>query len=211
VEVDLGYDPDGFAGPVDKRALDWLITYRYHLDPAYLAHVRRHHGGIPRKGYFSTPGGATYRLGRFLTLFTDDHQLSPPPRPSWLWPGQDARLDYSAVTLMDQEGASCRNLFAGEELLPFAALYAGPHHPDGMDLADGNCDLVCFFYGDALTKQGKKRPSVVRWDAHAAQNEHFRWEDAFSGNEDEPVRYEDFIEAVATDFDAFLLVLREQP
>src|SRR5262249_4518510 len=58
----------------------------------------------PRKGYFSTPGGATYRVGRFLTLFTRDYQLSPPPRPSWLWAGQDARLDYSAYTLIDQEG-----------------------------------------------------------------------------------------------------------
>src|SRR5262249_44527809 len=109
------------------------------------------------------------------------------------------------------EGASCRNLFSGEELLPFAALYYGPHHPDGMDLFDGQCGLVCFFYPDEQTKRGKKRPTIVRWDAHAAQAEYFRWEDAMAENEDEPVRYDDFIEAIARDFDAFLLMLREEP
>ena len=37
-------------------------------------------------------------------------------------------------------------LFSGEFLLPFAALYFGRHHPDGMCLDRAYVDLLCFYY-----------------------------------------------------------------
>jgi hypothetical protein len=60
-------------------------------------------------------------------------------------------------------------LFGSEELLPFAALFWGPHHPDGMSLKDGNVNLLTFLY------EGKRqRPRVVIWLAHKAQPEYWR-------------------------------------
>jgi len=209
--IDLGYDTDSLAGPPDKRALDKLTARRYALDRAYLDHVRHHHGGIPGKAYFTTPANEVLRVGRFLTLFDSKSDLPPPHRPSWISAGRDVRLDYSAWTLMDQEGNSCRHLFGGFELLPFAALYHGPHHPDEMDLTDGYVDLLCFFYRDDATKEGKKRPRVVRWDAHLAGEEYWRWDEAMRDDDEEPVRYESFTEPIAANFDRFLSMLRDAP
>src|SRR5262245_15110229 len=94
MSIDLGYDADSLAGPPDKRALDWLTARRYALDRAYLAHVHRHHGGIPGKGYFTTPADEVLRVGRFLTLLDSKSALPPPHRPSWITSSRDARLDY---------------------------------------------------------------------------------------------------------------------
>lgn len=96
--------------------------------------------------------------------------MEPPPRPSWKFRERDIRIDWSILTLIDEEGPSCRNLFGGQELLPFAALYRGELHPDAVGLTDGDCDLVCFFY-----ESKKQRPHIVIWRANQAHEEHWRW------------------------------------
>jgi hypothetical protein len=209
-EADLGYDPSSLCGPVDLRVARFLEEYRGNkLDPSYLRHLSKWHGGIPGKQYFDAEDGKTYRLGRFLTLLDKKSQLEPPFRPSWQYPKRDIRIDWSVLTLIDQEGPSCRHLFGGEELLPIAALYWGPHHPDDMRLTDGDVNLLGFLYEPA-----RQRPRVVVWLAHEAQQEYWRWEEALKASgwdEEEPVRYENFIVPVAQDFDAFLTLLRVEP
>jgi hypothetical protein len=209
-EVDLAYDLSSLCGPVDLRVAGFLEKYRGNmLDPSYLRHIQKWHGGIPGKQYFDAADGETYRVGRFLTLVDKKSALEPPARPSWEFPERDVRIDWSVLTLIDQEGPSCRYLFGGEELLPFAALYWGPHHPDGMSLTDGNVDLLGFLY-----QPERRRPRVVVWLAHEAQQEFRRWEAALEAtgwDEDEPVRYDDFTVPVAVDFDAFLALLRAEP
>jgi hypothetical protein len=100
-------------------------------------------------------------------------------------------------------------LFGGEELLPFAALFWGPHHPDGMSLTAGAVNLLAFLH------EGKRqRPRAVVWLAHKAQQEYWRWEAALKASgweQEEPVRYEDFTVPVAPDFDTFLALLRPEP
>lgn len=171
-EVDLIYDPASLCGPVDMRVAGFLEEYRGHkLDSAYLRHMQKFHGGIPGKQYFEAEDRKTYRVGRFLTLVDEKSELAPPHRPSWEFREQDSRIGWSILTLIDQEGPSCRNLFRGEQLLPFAALYWGPHHPDGMSLTDGNLNLLGFLYES-------KQPRVVVWLAQEAQREYFRCEEA---------------------------------
>ena len=202
-EVDLTYDPASLCGPVDLRVARFLEKYRKKkFDPAYLRHVQKYHGGIPGKQYFDAEDRKTYRVGRFLTLVDEQSKLQPPLRPSWEFPNQDIRIEWSVLTLIDREGPSCRNLFGGEKLLPFAALYWGPNHPDGMSLTDGNVNLLCFLY-----EPERARPRVVVWLAHEAQDEYFRWKDAGC----DEVRYSDFTLAVAQHFDAFLALLRAKP
>ncbi len=208
-DVDLCYDPSSLCGPVDLRVVRFLEEYRGHkFDPSYLRHIQQWHGGIPGIQLFDAEDGKTYRVGRFLTLVDEKSDLEPPSRPSWEFPEGDVRVDWSVLTLIDQEGPSCRHLFGGEELLPFAALYWGPHHPDGMSLTDGNVDLLGFLY-----EPERQRPQVVVWLAHAAQEEYERWEAALGASRwsEEPVRYEEFTVPVAPDFDAFLALLRAEP
>ena len=103
------------------------------------------------------------------------------------------------LTLISHEGPTCRNLFS--QLIPFAALYYGPNHPDGMDLSDGNVDLRCFFY-----EPPAERPRIVVWLPHQAMDEYFRREDA----DFDAVRYADITLSVAQDFDQFLKLLRPE-
>jgi hypothetical protein len=208
--VDLNYDPSSLCGPVDLRVARFLEKYKGNkLDSSYLRHLKKWHGGIPGKQYFDAEDGKTYRFGRFLTLVDEKTKLEPPFRPSWQFPKQDVRIDWSVLTLIDQEGPSCRNLFSGEKLLPFAALFYGPHHPDGMSLTDGNVDLLGFLY-----ESKRHRPRIVVWLADDAHKEYRRREKALQAsgwNKEEPVRYEDFTVPVAGHFDAFLELLRADP
>ncbi len=203
--ADLDYDPASLCGPVDMRVVEYLEKYRHKLDEAYLDHAQRWHGGIPGKQYFTAGDGKPDRVGRFLTLVDGKSKLTPPHRDSWENPERDVRIDWSVLTLIDQEGESCRNLFGGERLLPFVALYYGPHHPDGMSLTDGYVNLLCFDYAP-----GAERPRVVLWLADEAREEYFRWSEAVASNENEPVRYGDFTVPVAEDFEAFLNMLRTE-
>jgi len=199
--VDLDYDPSSFCGPVDVRVAEFLEEYREHkLDPSYLHHLKKYHGGIPGKGYFDAKDGKTYRIGRFLTLVDEESKLEPPPRQSWEFPERDIRIDWSVLTLIGQEGPSCQGLF--DKLLPFAALYRGEHHPDKWSLTRADCNLACFFY-----KSTKGRPAVVVWLAERSLDEYLRWSAAGC----DEVRYNDILVPVAADFDAFLGQLRAKP
>ena len=111
------------------------------------------------------------------------------------------RLVRSIRTLVDQEGPSCRYLFDGERLVPFAALYAGECHPDGMSLTQADCDLLCF---DNTTCP----PAVVLWHAHKAQSEYMACE---SASVDREVNYESFVERVADSFIHFTAMLTTAP
>ena len=206
-DVDLAYDPSSLCGPADLRVARFLEEYRGNkLDPSYLRHVQKWHGGIPGKQYFDAEDGKTYRVGRFLTLVDEKSKLQPPIQPSWKFRERDMRIDWSVLTLIDEEGPSCRNLFGGEDLLPFAALYRGQFHPDDMSLTDGDCDLVCFFY-----TAKKQRPGIVVWHSDQAQKEYWRWDEALKASgwsKKERVRYEDFTVSAAPHFDAFLEMLR---
>src|SRR5262245_52101892 len=114
-KIDLGYDPSSLCGPADLRVARFLEEHRgKKLDAAYLRHVQQFHGGVPGKQYFDAEDGNTYRVGRFLTLVDDESELEPPLRPSWEFPPRDIRIDWSVLTLIDQEGLSCRHLFDGE-------------------------------------------------------------------------------------------------
>ena len=198
--VNLDYDPTSFAGPVDNRVVDFLAGYRHKLDPSYLLHAAQFHGGVPGKQYFDGDDGKTYRIGRFLTLVDRDSELTAPFKQSWQFPERDIRIDWSVLTLIDEEGPSCRQLF--HELLPFAALYRGKHHPDDMSLREADCDLVCFRY-----ESKKGRPRVVIWLAHESAAEYHRWEKAGC----DQVQYGYFTVAAAADFDKFLQMLRDHP
>jgi hypothetical protein len=149
-------------------------------------------------------------LGRFLTLVDEETELEPPARPSSVNPGRDVRVDWGMLTLIDEEAATARHLFSGEELLPFAALYWGPHHPDEMDLSDGNVNLLAFFY------EGE-RSSIVIWLADEAATEFRRWEaelrqnEKSQRNEEVSVRIADITVPVAPDFESFLRLLRVDP
>jgi hypothetical protein len=190
------------------RVVRFLEEYRdYKLDPSYLQHIQKWHGGIPGKQYLDAQNGETYRVGRFLTMVDEESDLEPPSRPSWESPERDVRIDWSVLTLIDQEGPSCRHLHGGENLLPFAALYWGPNHPDEMSLTEGNVNLLVFLY------EQRELPRVVVWLADEAATDYGRWEKSLKAsdlNEDEEVRYEDFTLPVARDFNAFLQLLRAE-
>src|SRR5262245_56541492 len=96
--VDLAYDASSLCGPIDLRVARFLEKYRGHkLDPAYLRHLQKYHGGIPGKQYFEAEDGKSYRVGRFLTLVDEKSKLEPPPRPSWEFPKQNIRIDWSVL------------------------------------------------------------------------------------------------------------------
>ncbi|HWG43208.1 MAG TPA: hypothetical protein VN688_10515 [Gemmataceae bacterium] len=203
--VDLGYDLSSLCGPIDMRVAEFVQSYRKHrLEPAYLEHARRYHGGVPGQQYFDAADGKTYRVGRFLTLVDEESVLKPPARPSWSNPGRDIRVDWSMLTLIDEEGPSARHLFYGEELLPFAALYSGPWHPDEMSLSDDNVNLLAFYYEGELSR-------VVVWLANEAATEFRRWEAELRHDEEACVRFADFTVPVASDFEGFLRLLRAEP
>ncbi len=192
------------AGPVDQRAIAALEDYRqFTFDSTYIAALPFIHGGIPVRQYLTTPSGKVVRIGRFLPIVDEHSTLTPPEQPSWETPGRDVRIDRSIETLIDQEGTSCQCLFAGERLIPFAALYAGHIHPDGMSLTSGDCDLLCF---DHLVTP----PAVVLWRADDALTEFLRLDDT-PLEEDEPVDYDSFMEPVADCFQTFAELLKDSP
>ena len=203
--IDLSYDSSSLCGPVDMRVVRYIEEYRKHtFDPAYLRHVQEWHGGVPGKQYFEAADGKTYRVGRFLTLVDEKSELDPPPRRSWEHPERDIRIDWSVLTLIDEEGPVCRHLYGGARLLPFASLYWSSLHPDEMRLSEGVDDLLAFDF------EVEERPRIVICLAGPAQDEFTRWErelvtSAYKVGE---ARYDDFMVAVAENFDAFLPLLR---
>jgi hypothetical protein len=195
-------ETDSLAGKVDRKAIRRLEKYRkFKFDPVFLEHLPQIHGGIPTRPFFTSAGGNTCRVGRFLTVLDRKSRLEPPAEPSWEDRTSDVRIVRSIRTLIDQEGPSCRRLFGGERLIPFAALYRGENHPDGMSLTEGDCDLVCF-------DNARHPPSIVLWDPLESHREYVRWE---SGSLDEDVDYASFVEPVANTFSEFAAMLATSP
>ena len=203
--VDLDYDPTGFAGPLvleelrrhEQMRTDELPHMTY--DPAYVAHLAKYHGGVPGKQWFRTRKGNARRLGRLLNFATAEN-LPPPFQPSWQNPSDDLRLEWSVNSSEAMEWISTG---CGAWLVPFGILYVGPHwyRPDRMTLACS--DLVCFDY------RGPARPRVVAWNNKAAARECARCED--DGRDTWlDLDYSRFTEEVADDFTNFLGMLRER-
>ena len=198
-QVNVKCVPKSLAGPVDPRVVRWLDKRGLPLDPVFLKQVKKFHGGVPVNPYFTASNGETYRVGRFLPLVDERTRLRPPKQPGSEFEETDIRVERSVVTLLDQEGPSCRQLF--DKLLPFAALYAGKLDPSDMVLTGASNELVCFDY----SHPHRIRPAVVVWLTEESAQEYERWEE---GNAEDEVRYQDFTVPVAETFEAFAAMLR---
>ena len=73
--VDLGYDPRTVISAFDESEIhkfeEWLHASgqpAIRFERSYIDHVRRFHGGIPRKCHFQTSTGTAHSIDRFLTF-----------------------------------------------------------------------------------------------------------------------------------------------
>jgi hypothetical protein len=114
-DPDLSYDPKTFVGQFDESALRkfeaWLnrngyFKGRFKFDPSYVAHLKSHHGGVPRKRCFNTVDGVDKVVDRFLH-FADLENDNP-------------LADYA----VEQMWSFASDRFGGF-LMPFAILFAG--------------------------------------------------------------------------------------
>ncbi|MDY8135399.1 hypothetical protein [Aquimarina sp. 2201CG5-10] len=196
--------PESYVGEIDFRVLSWIEEHKNKLDKSFLFFIKKHHGTIPINGEFKSKKGQIYKIGRFLTLVDETSQLASPIIQS-KFNNRDARIDWSIYTLIDEESTTLRSFIDGKRLIPFASLYQGTNHPDGMDLSRANIDLLCFFYSD-----DEKRPKIVVWNGQKAIQESLRSEEVLE-NEDlteeeyyQRINYSSFTELVDINFDDFL-------
>ena len=108
-EIDLEYDPQSLAGPLDPEQVsqaERLVGMRF--DPDWLAHLARFNGGKPGKRNF-----ALWRNVKVVTRFLGivPHYLAKEP------PGV---YDVRSVRLRIEDRLH-------ERLVPFAALYPGDY------------------------------------------------------------------------------------
>jgi hypothetical protein len=105
--VDLGFDPQSCAGPVDYDEIAFTERiYEFHFDPAYIQFLEQCNGGVPKKRYFPVPGNVKV-VERFLCVVTD---VSNNERHGW--------YDMGVVTAQIEDRLS-------DSQVPFAALFAG--------------------------------------------------------------------------------------
>lgn len=159
VEIDLEYLPESLVQPVPSGRVSelesWLGRYwerKVRLPQAYVEHVARYHGGVPRKRFLQTPGGRTRAVCRFCNLLRKK-DIKPPLIRTWRkWANHDIRLDYSVYSFFEYEIWSDR-FQLGRHLLPIA----------GLDTAGHDCrtretfDLLCLDLDDA------EQAAVVAW------------------------------------------------
>lgn len=112
-EIDLEYDPASYAGEFNEEAVvdfeEWLKecqNEKFAFDPTYLQHLRKHHGGVPKKRYFTTSAGTPHVIVRFLNFLSDE---SEDPRSQY-------RVEETWSLIEDR---------LGKYLMPFAELFAG--------------------------------------------------------------------------------------
>jgi hypothetical protein len=82
-DVDLGYDPDSLLGPLDMARVQQFQTYLHEcgqsieFDHAYINHISKYHGGVPRKRLFKTAQGGERTVERFLNFvdYKTDKQM----------------------------------------------------------------------------------------------------------------------------------------
>ncbi len=110
---DLDYDLDSFAGVFQDDELSGLQEYlhrtglpRITFDPVYIDYLRGFHGGAPRKRYFKTAQGTHHVIERFLNFASPNDLLSE----------YNVNVTWSAL---------CDRL--GDDLMPFAVLFAGDY------------------------------------------------------------------------------------
>lgn len=202
----LKFEKNSLAGPVDRKALE-LLQARYSLDESYLRLIRKFHGGIPEQQYIAGKG-RSYRVGRFLTVLDTHSNLPGQFQPHFDRTDTDCRIVRSILFAIDGECATSRALYYGERLVPFAAFFAGEHHPDQMCLDRGYVSLLCFDYGTGA------RPAVVVWHAQDAIKEYQKWEVAgcpFKPTKVADVDYTKFTEPIAENFDEFMNLMRSKP
>jgi len=200
------FDQESLAGPLDPKALE-TIEKSHKLDPSYRDLIHKFHGGIPVKQYLKAKG-RRYRVGRFLTILNRKSELPKPFQPHFDQSDIDCRVARSISFAIGVECATSRALFYGQRLLPFAALYAGEHHPDEMCLDRAYVSFLCFDYGT-----GAARPPVVAWHAHEANDAYLKWEtDGCPSDDTDPevplINYSSFTERIANNFDDFLELLQ---
>lgn len=204
----LLFEEESLAGPVDPQALKYLES-RHVLDESYRQLIHSFHGGIPGRQYIKGKGHR-YRVGRFLTILDRHSQLPGPFQPHFDQSEIDCRVARSISFVIDAESMTSRALFYGQRLLPFAALYAGDHHPDDMCLDRVYVSFLCFDYGT-----GSARPVIVVWHAQKAADAYDEWEeDDYPTEEAEPdipaIDYNKFTERIADNFDEFLEMLQSE-
>lgn len=208
----LECEPGSLAGPPDEGALArFEKSWEYRFPADFRSALPVIHGGIPQRQFFTTPSGRELRVGRFLPVVDRETKLPPPFVASWEFgDGLDERRARSIRTVLDMEGPSCRTLFDGSRLIPFAALYIGlgpDGHPDQNSLTSCDCDLLCF-------DRGIDPQPVVLWKPQEAFLEYDRWESLIDAEEDEDAweeilpNYAAFTEPVAMSFTEFALMLR---
>jgi len=59
-QVNVKCVPKSLAGPVDPRVVRWLKKRGLPLDPVFLEHVKKFHGGVPVNQYFTVPVAETF-------------------------------------------------------------------------------------------------------------------------------------------------------
>lgn len=111
----LEYDSNGFVGPFNEGVArsweEWLRQGgwgqgRLQFDPSYLEHIRKYHGGKPKKQCFETVKGTNKVVERFL------HFAEFPPNN----PLSDSNVKVAWSQAIDR---------LGEFLIPFAELFSG--------------------------------------------------------------------------------------
>lgn len=111
-DVNLGYDPSSLQGPLDRSR---VVAFERYLsdsgqpitfDPAYLDHLARFHGGVPKKRCVRTRQGTELAIGRFLNFV--DHK-------------QEKVMGWYSVTVTWTQIEDRLNEF----MIPFAALAGG--------------------------------------------------------------------------------------
>jgi hypothetical protein len=193
--------PESVVGAITSQHRRRLAAVRAEFpymkyDPAYLSYQEGNHGGIPKRQWFVTEKGTVLRLGRFVNF---GGPYNKPFQDSWESPGTDIRaswkLDY--LESIANVGEGC-----GAFLVPFGILYAGPHHPDQMQVDHAN--LVCFDYSD----RQRQLPTVVAWENSAAGSERYACEQD-GRNAWTEMNHDKFTERVASDFESFVSSLRK--
>jgi hypothetical protein len=111
---DLGYGATSIVGPLDMRCVlasqqgfqdrGMPITF----DPSYIRHLKRFHGGVPRKRCFVATDGREYVIERFLH-FADETKAE---RNQLEW----YHVNVSWGLMLDR---------LNDFLIPFAVLFAG--------------------------------------------------------------------------------------
>ncbi|MDA1016889.1 MAG: hypothetical protein O3A00_20825 [Planctomycetota bacterium] len=193
--------PESVVGELSLKALERVEKSRtcdyphMKLDSSYIAYCKRNHGGIPKKQWFKASSGRIERLGR-LVNFGGPYRA--PLQESWEAPETDIRECWSQGYLESMANISGG---CGAFLVPLGLLYAGPHHPDEMQVNDA--DLVCFDYSDRKAKS----PRVVFWSNEDAVGELIDCQ-ARGGGCWEKLDHSKFTDIIAKDFVEFMTSLR---